>query len=115
MKNRDTKLFIEDILNCIYKIERYTSDIDFDVFLASDIIKDAIERNIEVIGEAAKYIPEDLKQKYSELPVSDMIGMRNIIIHNYLGVNYESVWATIKEAIPRIKPILENIYNNEYK
>ncbi len=115
MKNRDAKLFIEDILDCILKIESYTEGVDFDTFLSSEIIKDAVERNIEIIGEAAKYIPENIKQKYPELPVSDMIGMRNIIIHNYLGVNDESLWATIKDAIPQIKPVLETIYKNEFK
>lgn len=114
MKDRNPKLFIKDIIIAMDKIDQYISGFDYQAFLNSNIVMDAVERNLEIIGEAAKFIPEEMQQKYPELPVSDMIGMRNILIHNYLGVSYQVVWETAKNVIPQIKLVLIKIYENEF-
>ena len=68
MSKRGWKLFINDILECIEKIETYLANLSYDDFLSDDKTKDAVIRNLEVIGEAAKHIPEQIRQKYPEIP-----------------------------------------------
>lgn len=75
---------------------------------------DAIIRNFELIGEAAKYIPEEFKNIYPQLPMKEMIGMRNILIHNYLGVNYKFIWQTIQEDLPELKKIINKIIKESF-
>ena len=69
MSKRDPKLFIQDMIEAIEKIERYTSSMEtLDDFAKNEMVVDAVLRNLEIIGEAAKYIPKDLRSKYSEIP-----------------------------------------------
>ena len=106
---RDYRLFIEDILDCIEKIEQFVGDISFDEFVQDDKTSSAVIRKIEIIGEAAKNVPRDLRKKYKELPWSDMAKMRDKIIHAYFGINYKIVWKVIKERLPQIKPIIQKM------
>ena len=107
--SRDYKLFVKDILDCISKIEEFVKDISYDDFVNDDKTSSAVVRKLEVIGEATKNIPKEIRQKYKELPWSDMAGMRDKVIHFYFGVDYEVVWKVIKERLPEIKPYIEKI------
>jgi uncharacterized protein with HEPN domain len=68
---------------------------------------DAVVRNLEIIGEAAKHIPERVRKKYPSVPWRDMAGMRDRLIHWYFGVNLDVVWKTVKERLPIVKPLVE--------
>lgn len=109
MKNRDFKFFFNDILSSINKIEKYTNNLTLEEFLADEKTLDAVIRNFEVIGEAAKYIPEDIKLQFHQIPYKLLIGMRNIISHNYLGIDYFEVWKTVKNDLPVLKTNIQEL------
>ncbi len=100
MKKKNPLLFLEDIENSILKIFKYTADIDFKDFVSNDMIKDAVERNFEIIGEAVKNLPENFRNKYPDIPFRQIAGMRDKLIHDYFGVDYEIIWKTIKDKLP---------------
>jgi len=106
---RNYRLFIKDILDSIEKIEEFVGSMDFDEFVKDDLTNSAVIRKLEIIGEATKNIPKDIRQRYKSLPWSEMARMRDKIIHFYFGVDYEIVWKVIKERLPEIKPILNQI------
>jgi uncharacterized protein with HEPN domain len=97
-------IYIIDILEAINKIEVYTKGIDFDSFCCNQMMFDAVIRNLEIIGEAAKNLPEEIKAKYTEIPWRQMIGVRNLLIHEYFGIDNLIIWEIIKTNIPEIKP-----------
>lgn len=103
---RDYKLFIRDILTSIDKIENFVGKMNFDEFMKDEKTKSAVIREIEVIGEATKNIPESIRNKSPELPWKDMARMRDKIIHFYFGIYYETVWKVVKERLPEIKPLI---------
>jgi len=84
---RDPKIYLEDILKAIEKIEEYAKNLDFRNFSASSLVQDAVIRNLEVIGEAAKKVPENIKSKHSEIEWRKIAGLRGILIHEYFSVD----------------------------
>ncbi len=103
MSERDYRLFLQDILDSIVKMEKYTKDIDFKGFRTNDMIMDAVIRNFEIIGEATVNIPNEIQKKYSSIPWKKMKAMRNIVIHEYFGLDYNIAWRTIKKSLPALK------------
>lgn len=114
MKNRSPELFFQDILDSLTRILKYSKDLSYEDLIKNEMAVDAIIRNFEIIGEAAKYIPDYFKDKYPELPMKEMIGMRNILIHNYLGINYKFIWQTIQEDLPELKKIVAKIIKESF-
>lgn len=106
---RDYKLFVKDILDAIDKIEQFIKDINYQEFIQDDKTSTAVVKKIEIIGEAIKNIPGDVKAKYSNIPWRDIVGMRNKISHGYFGIDYEIVWAVIKKKLPELKPMFHQI------
>jgi len=100
---RDHTLFVDDILAAISKIEKYTKKTTFDEFSRNEMAVDAVIRNFEVIGEAANKIPREIKAGNPYVEWKEMIGFRNILIHDYFGVDIESLWDTIRKNIPQLK------------
>ena len=109
MSLRDEKLYIDDILETIYKIQNYIQDIDFEDFSSDQKSVDAVIRNLEIIGEATKNISIDFKNRYPDVNWKDPTRMRDILIHAYFGVDLEIVWETIKFRIPELKEQIEKI------
>ena len=100
---RDVKVFLEDILESIEKIEEYTANIDEEDFYENTIIQDAVLRRLEIIGEAVKNIPDDFREKYPDIPWRQIAGMRDVLIHAYFGVSLRRVWKVIEEDIQDLK------------
>ena len=98
---------IYDILEAIDKIESYTHGLGFDEWLKDDKTVDAVVRNIEVIGEAASHLPIEIQEQYQDVPWSMMKGIRNILAHEYFGIDLKIIWKTIKEDLPSLKGLLQ--------
>ena len=110
---RDCILFIEDILDAIRKIEMYVAKLSFEEFSNNSMAIDAIIRNFEVIGEASKNIPKRIKEKYPNVEWKEATGFRNVLIHNYFGIDVESVWDTLNNNIPILKKHVEEVLASE--
>lgn len=107
MKRNSYKLFVEDILESMNKIERYTKGSTYDKFEKNELVVDAVIRNLEIIGEAAKNIPDEVREKHQEISWKRMIGLRNITIHEYFGVDLNIIWQIISKNLPETKPKIE--------
>ena len=90
-------------MKAIEKIERYTKGLTFEDLRKNDMAADAILRNFEIIGEAAKNVPERVKRKYPSVEWKEAIGFRNVLIHDYFGIDLEAVWDTVRKNIPSLK------------
>ncbi|HHT9124310.1 MAG TPA: HepT-like ribonuclease domain-containing protein [Candidatus Brocadiia bacterium] len=101
--------YIADILNAIKEVEEFTEGMGFEAFLTDKKTINAVIRSLEVLGEAAKRIPEDIRERYLNIPWKRMAGMRDKLIHEYSGVDLEIVWTVIKEELPPIKPHVKKV------
>lgn len=106
---RNSKLYLKDILAAIESIEVFTEDMDFESFKGDDKTVSAVIRKFEIIGEAAKNVPDTIKEQHSSIPWKEMAGMRDRLIHFYFGIDYDLVWKTIKNRLPIVKPLIAQI------
>ncbi|HXV21826.1 MAG TPA: DUF86 domain-containing protein [Desulfuromonadales bacterium] len=91
------------------RIAEYTAGMSYEAFLGNRLVIDAVVRNLEVIGEAARHIPDDVQTRFPHVPWVEMKGMRNILIHEYFGVSLEIVWKTVQENLPPVEPKLREL------
>ena len=98
-KYRNWKMRVQDILDCISKINSYTSGMTLDQFQNDSLRIDAVIRNLEIIGEAAGFIPLEIQERYPDLAWLEMRGMRNIMAHEYFGVSVPIIWQTIQNDL----------------
>ena len=109
MSPRDWMLRIEDILQAIDRITEYTRGMTWDTFRADRRTIDAVIRNIEVIGEASRHVPEHIVTRYAHIPWAEMRGMRNVLIHEYFLVSLSILWRTATHNLPPLVPELQRI------
>lgn len=102
-------LFLKDIINAMNKIFNYTKNMTKEDFKKDDKTIDAVLRNIEIIGEAANKLSERIYEENKSVPWVRMIGLRNIVIHEYFGVDLNIIWKIITVNLPETKPKIENI------
>jgi uncharacterized protein with HEPN domain len=100
---RDIQVYIDDILDSIAKIERYTKAINEQDFLTDTQVQDAVLRRLEIMGEAVKNIPRTIRDKYPQLPWKNIAGLRDVLIHEYFGVNMRRVWKVARQDINDIR------------
>ncbi|CAD6491836.1 MAG: hypothetical protein CHKLHMKO_00204 [Candidatus Argoarchaeum ethanivorans] len=100
---KDPEVFIEHILESIGLIENYTANKTISDFIESVQLQDSIIRRIEIIGEAVKNLPVEVKSNYSEVPWKKIAGMRDVLIHEYFGIDLELTWQVVQKDIPDLK------------
>ncbi len=111
MKN--SIIYLNHILDCINKIKIYTTGIDKDKFLSNPLIQDAVMRNLEIIGEATKQLNPEFRSKYPEIEWKKIAGMRDKLIHDYIGVDLWAVWGVVEQIIPKFHEQLSEIIKAE--
>ena len=111
--SKDYKAYISHILESITLIEQYTENISFEEFENDRKTIDAVIRNFEIIGEASNKLPEEFRKKYPEIPWRSIIGLRNVLIHDYLGVDIKAVWGNLKQELPQLKKQMKAILESK--
>ena len=96
---RDYRLYIQDVLDSIKKIQIYTKGVSKDKFTNNSLIVDAVARNLEIIGEASKRIPIDIKRQVPDIPWKKIVGLRNMLIHEYSGIDKEIIWDILENKL----------------
>ena len=100
---KDPEVFLEHILESIKLIEKYTANKTISDFIKSVQLQDSIIRRIEIIGEAVKNLPDEVKNNYPDVPWKKIAGMRDVLIHEYFGIDLELTWQVVQKDIPDLK------------
>ena len=106
---KDDLVYIEHILQSIDRIESYLAGKDHQSFSNDFMLQDAVVRQLEIIGEATKRISNELRNINPQVPWSDMAGMRDILIHDYIDVDIDIVWKTASESIIKLRSLIQNL------
>lgn len=109
---KDPKIFLKHIVESIEEIEKYTKGVSKEEFFKDSKSQDAVIRRIEIIGEAVKNLPSGFKNKHPEISWPEIAGMRDVLIHEYFGVDLDIVWETIKKDLPDLKEKILEILKN---
>jgi uncharacterized protein with HEPN domain len=110
---KDSVVYLKHIQLSISKIKEYTKELDEDAFLKSSLIQDAVIRNFEIIGEATKKLSDDIRRKYPQVEWKKIAGMRDKLIHDYMGIDLWAVWAVVEKIIPELELQIETIIKSE--
>ena len=103
------KVYISNIIDAIDRILDYTEGVTQEEFKKENMIQDAVVRNFEIIGEATKNISSELRDDNDHIPWKNMAGMRDKLIHNYMGVDLDAVWKTIEDILPSLREDISNL------
>jgi len=106
---RDYRAYLDDIIDAIANIEEYTANLEFEEFMENKMVRDATIRNLEIIGEAVKNLPDDIKEKHPEVEWREIAGLRDILAHKYFEINVKIIWDIIKNKIPELKDQISEI------
>ncbi|HLA05751.1 MAG TPA: DUF86 domain-containing protein [Syntrophales bacterium] len=107
--SRDESLYLADIQESCEKVLKYTTGMKYKDFVHNDLYFDAVLRNLEIIGEAVKNISEETRQKYPDVKWRKIGGFRDIVAHEYFGVNDETVWDIVENEIPALLAIVKTM------
>ena len=103
---KDDKTYLGHILEAIEKIGRYIEDVGFDEFAENDMMVDAVVRELEIVGEAARNLSETFCQSHPDISLRDAVDMRNFLVHEYFGVNRRIVWDTCHNDLPVFRELI---------
>ena len=103
MSKRNPCLFLADILEAVGRIEEYIEGYDFERFVNDRKTVDAVLRNLEIIGEASRNIPKEVRERYPSVPWRRIVGLRNVVVHHYFGVDLSVVWVIVSSQLDELK------------
>jgi uncharacterized protein with HEPN domain len=106
---KDDRLYLIHISECIHRIEEYLGGSGRDAFMASNLVQDAIIRNLQTLSESAMRISDQLQKKHPDAEWLKIRGFRNVLVHDYLGVDLEMVWNIIERDLPKLKAVVEKM------
>jgi len=106
---RDVKLYLEDIFNAIKEIEEFLKGLSFDDFAENTLAIRAVTMDFVIIGEAAKHLPAETRRKQSQISWSKIVGMRNVLTHEYPETDVEILWKTAKKRLPELKKAVNEL------
>ncbi len=109
MLNRDIRLFVDDIKDSVDAIFSYVHLMSFEDFIDDRKTYSAVIREFEIIGEASKHLPSVLTENYTEIEWRDIKDFRNLLIHQYFGIDHQIVWNTILKDLPKVKQVIDSI------
>lgn len=112
MDNKKDIVYLKHILDAARKVEKYIRDVSENDFKTNSLIQDGVIRQIEIVGEAVRRVSPGLKLRYKNVPWAEIAGMRNKLIHDYFGVDIDTVWLTAERDIPQFKQEVIEILDN---
>ncbi len=112
--SRDLRLFLEDIHESCAKILRYTRGLSFEEFRADEKTPDAVVRNLTIIGEAVKSLPDTFKKRYPSVEWRKIAGLRDIVVHEYFGVDEDILWDVVQNKIPELSQAVARILKSRF-
>ncbi len=112
-KGREIADYLDDILTALSEVEEFTRGMDYETFSADKKTINAVIRSLEVLGEAAKRVPISFREKHPHVPWSKMAGMRDVLIHDYMGVDLKTVWKVAQERLPELRPLVARLVSTK--
>jgi len=104
---KDDRLYLIHISESIDKIESYLSDVDAASFLERSLVQDAVLRNLQVLAESTQRLSDTLKERHPEIEWYKIAGLRNILVHDYLGIDFTTVWTAVTDKLPELKTVVQ--------
>ena len=111
---RPEKLYLTDIVEAARAIEKFITGEDFNEFEQNEMMNSAVLQKLSVIGEAASKLPKEFTTRFPEIPWADIVGFRNIAVHEYFAVRWDIVWAAPTEEAPTLRKQIEKIFRDEF-
>lgn len=110
---RQYKIYLQDILEAAGKICPYTEGMTYQTFCENSLVADAVVRNLQIIGEAAKKIPKEVRQAHSRIEWQKIAGLRDILTHEYFGINFKIIWDVVVNKIPELQRQIRDIVQEQ--
>jgi len=104
VNSKDNAVYIDHMLDCILRIDEYVESQE--QFYSSRLVQDAVVRNLQVMSESSQRLAEDIKQLYPDIPWKQISGFRNILVHDYLGVDLDVIWSVVAQELPKLQQAL---------